>query len=84
MTEYPSPGGADARSQAISDVESLLAGYMRDAGAAQLSLSVAERLTRPRHETITSQHLHPPTRPRGASRWWGAPGSRWHGVLSGG
>ncbi|WP_159624482.1 hypothetical protein [Actinomyces sp. zg296] len=40
MTEYPSPGGADARSQAISDVENLLAGYMRDAGAAQLSLSV--------------------------------------------
>lgn len=40
MTGYPGPGDADARSQAIGDVEGLLAGYMRDIGAAQLSVSV--------------------------------------------
>lgn len=40
MTGYPSPGGADARSRAISDVEGLLAGYMRDIGVTQLSVSV--------------------------------------------
>ncbi|ARD42547.1 hypothetical protein [Actinomyces gaoshouyii] len=40
MMDHPSPGGADARSQAISDVESLLAGYLRDTGAAQLGINV--------------------------------------------